>query len=140
MKKIILFSIFLLTFSFSFSSLALAENGLADLGDSKEVKTVDVGSSAGKSNNTATALPNPLGTTDINVFVARIISYVLGFVGTISLLLFVYGGFTWMTSAGSPDKVKKGREIIVWSVIGMAVIFMSYVAVKFVIQGLQGTL
>jgi len=85
-------------------------------------------------------LPNPLGTTNINTFAARIISYILGLVGTISLLLFVYGGLTWMTSAGNPSAVKKGRDILVWAVIGMAVVFTSYILVKFVIQGIQGTL
>ncbi len=89
----------------------------------------------------STELPNPLGKgTTIESLIARIIEYVLGLIGTISLLLFVYGGLIWMTSAGSSDKVKKGRDIIVWAVIGMAVVFMSYIAVKFIIQGLQGTL
>ena len=85
-------------------------------------------------------IPNPLKATSIEELVAQIINYTLGLVGTIALLLFVYGGLIWMTSAGSSDKVKKGRDILVWAVIGMAVVFMSYIAVKFVIQGLQGTL
>ena len=85
-------------------------------------------------------LPNPLGTTNINTLVARIISYILGLVGTISLLLFVYGGLIWMTSAGNSSAVKKGRDILIWAVIGMAVVFTSYILVKFVIQGIQGTL
>lgn len=87
-----------------------------------------------------TTLPNPLGTISIESLSARIINYVMGLVGTISLLLFIYGGLVWMTSAGAADKVKKGRDIIVWAVIGMAVVFMSYIMVKFVIQAAQGTL
>ena len=93
------------------------------------------GSSSGGS-----GIPNPLKATSVEELVAQIINYTLGLVGTIALLLFVYGGLIWMTSAGSSDKVKKGRDILVWAVIGMAVVFMSYIAVKFVIQGLQGTL
>lgn len=85
-------------------------------------------------------IPNPLGTTNINTFAARIISYVLGLVGTISLLLFVYGGLIWMTSAGNQNAVKKGRDILVWAVIGMAVVFTAYILVKFVMQGVQGVL
>lgn len=100
------------------------------------IKTAATSASSG-----STELPNPLGKgTTIESLIARIIEYVLGLIGTISLLLFIYGGMIWMTSAGSSDKVKKGRDIIVWAVIGMAVVFMSYIAVKFIIQGLQGTL
>jgi hypothetical protein len=95
---------------------------------------------AGTGSSGGSGIPNPLGTTDVNTFVGRLISYALGLVGTISLLLFVYGGLIWMTSAGSPEKVKKGRDILVWAVIGMAIVFMSYILVKFVIQGLQGVL
>lgn len=91
-----------------------------------------------KAGSGSTNLPNPLGTTNINEFAARLINNILGFVGTISLLLFIYGGIIWMTSAGAPAKVKQGRDILVWAVIGMAVVFMSYILVKFIIQGVQG--
>ena len=83
-------------------------------------------------------LPNPLGITDINQFIARVINFVFGLVGSISLLMFIYGGLTWMTSAGSNEKIKKGKDIIVWSVIGLAIVFSAYILVKFVIQSLAG--
>jgi len=82
------------------------------------------------------SIPNPLGTTDINVLIARVINFILSLVGSVSLLLFVYGGITWMTSAGAAEKVKKGKDIIVWAIIGLAVVFTSYILVKFVIQGI----
>lgn len=85
------------------------------------------------------SIPNPLGTTDINVLIAQVINFILSLVGSVSLLLFVYGGITWMTSAGAADKVKKGKDIIVWAIIGLAVVFTSYILVKFVIQGITGT-
>lgn len=83
-------------------------------------------------------LPNPLGISDVNLFIARVINFVLGLIGSVSLLMFVYGGLTWMTSAGSNEKIKKGRDIIVWSVIGLAIVFTAYIMVKFVIQSLAG--
>jgi hypothetical protein len=83
-------------------------------------------------------LPNPLGITDVNALIARVINFVLSLVGSVSLLMFVYGGLTWMTSAGSSEKIKKGRDIIVWSVIGLAIVFSSYILVKFVVTSLVG--
>jgi hypothetical protein len=52
--------------------------------------------------------------------------------------MFIYGGVVWMTSAGAADRVKKGREAILWSVIGMAVIFASYGLTTFLINNITG--
>ena len=82
------------------------------------------------------SIPDPIGTVDVNFLIARIINLILGLVGSISLLLFLYGGVTWMTSAGSADKVKKGRDIVIWAVIGLAVVFLAYILVTFVIQSI----
>ncbi|MCF7820278.1 MAG: pilin [Candidatus Pacebacteria bacterium] len=79
-------------------------------------------------------LNNPLGdnTTPQSV-IGNVINAILGVVGSLTLLMFVYGGITWMTSSGAPEKVKKGKDILVWSVIGLAIIFFSYAMVNFVI-------
>ena len=85
------------------------------------------------------ALCDPLansGITNPQTFIGKIIAAALGVVGSLALLMFIYGGFTWMTSAGSAEKVTKGKGIMVWAAIGLAVIFSSYALVKFVIDSL----
>ncbi|NTW22459.1 hypothetical protein HGA34_02845 [Candidatus Falkowbacteria bacterium] len=72
-------------------------------------------------------------------FIGKIINTALGVVGSLALLMFIYGGFTWLTSAGSADKVTKGKNILVWAVIGLVVIFMSYGATKFVLDKITAT-
>lgn len=67
-----------------------------------------------------------------------IINWALGIVGSIALLMFVAGGFIWLTSAGSPDKIKLGKGIIVWSVLGLVIIFASYAISRFILQALLG--
>ncbi len=82
-------------------------------------------------------LPNPLGEgADIPEIIARVIKAVLGIVGSIGLLMFIYGGFLWLTAGGSDEKVKKGREVLVWAVIGLATIFSAYAILNFVIGAL----
>lgn len=86
-----------------------------------------------------TTLTNPLNPTNnpnytIYWLIGRIIAVVLGLVGSIALVMFIYGGIIWMTSAGSSERVKKGRDAILWAVIGMAVIFASYGLTKFLIE------
>jgi len=157
MKKIIFGSFFLLALFFSSIQIASAASYACQCTKTGAQSVVDscatctskcspnsctavAGTAPSTGSVSGATLPNPLGTTNINTFAARIISYILGLVGTISLLLFIYGGLIWMTSAGNAASVKKGRDILVWAVIGMAVVFTSYILVKFVIQGVQGTL
>ena len=82
-------------------------------------------------------LQNPLNVDSPQALIGQIINSVLGVVGSIALLMFVYGGITWMTSAGNPEKVKSGRDIIVWSVIGLVVIFSAYGLTRVVIEGIK---
>lgn len=82
-------------------------------------------------------LDNPLGTvTSPQILIGRVIQTALGLVGSIALIMFVYGGLTWMLSGGNSEKVTKGKNIIVWAVIGMVVVFTSYMAVSFIIIAL----
>ena len=85
--------------------------------------------------NTCT-LSNPLGVSSPQALIGIIINSVLGVVGSIALLMFVYGGLTWMTSAGNAEKVKKGRDIILWSAVGLVVIFSAYALTRFVLNTL----
>jgi hypothetical protein len=83
-------------------------------------------------------LTNPLGDVDSpQALIGKIINSVLGVVGSLALLMFVYGGLTWMTSSGNQEKVKKGRDILVWSAIGLAIIFASYALVRVLLIGVQ---
>ena len=130
MKKIFLTSIFAFLFIFSVAGTAGAVATSSD-----RIATSSDRSSAA----TTVSLPNPLGTTDVNQVIANMINFILSLVGSVSLILFIYGGITWMTSAGAPAQVKKGKDIVVWAIIGLAVVFTSYILVKFVIQGVTYT-
>lgn len=84
-------------------------------------------------------LDNPLPTADPRVIIGNVIKAMLGLVGSLALAVFVFGGFTWVTSAGNEEKIKKGKDMIMWAVFGLAVIFMSYAMVTFVINTLAGS-
>lgn len=65
------------------------------------------------------------------------IGYGLSFIGVLFFLLMLYGGYLWMTARGSSEKVEKGKEVIISAVLGMAVIFLSYVVTSFVVTQLS---
>jgi len=66
----------------------------------------------------------------------RIIQAMLGVVGSIALVMFIYGGFLWLTSGGSADKIKKGRETLVWAILGLVVVFTSYIILSYVLTAI----
>ncbi len=85
---------------------------------------------------TTVTLYNPLGITDVRVIIGRVIKGILGIVGSLAFVMFIYGGVLWMTSAGNADRVKKGQSILVWTVLGLGVIFSSYAAVNAILNSI----
>lgn len=86
----------------------------------------------------STKLDNPLGDNikSPQDLVGQVINTLFGVVGSLALVMFIYGGFLWMTSAGSSEKVKKGRDIFIWAAVGLVIVFSAYNIVRFVIQGI----
>lgn len=87
-----------------------------------------------------TTLSNPLGEgiTNPDQIIANIISTFLGLVGGIALIIFIWGGFLMLTSAGSPERTKKGRETLMWATLGLIIIFGSYGITQTVFTAITG--
>jgi len=66
--------------------------------------------------------------------IGNFISVILGVVGIIFLVLAVYAGVMYMTAGGDPGKVKKAKEILTQSLIGLIIIVAAYALTEFVID------
>lgn len=97
------------------------------------------GTTATPSSPTRVTLPNPLGTTDVNTLIGRVIKAALSVVGSLALLMFIYGGVLWMTARGNPEGVKKGQSILFWSTAGLLLIFTAYIILRYIFSALQGS-
>jgi len=53
-------------------------------------------------------------------------------------LIILLGAWTLMTSAGEPEKVKKGKQLIIWGCIGLAVILAYPIFGKTIVNILSG--
>ncbi|MFH1822471.1 MAG: hypothetical protein ABH830_02105 [Patescibacteria group bacterium] len=73
---------------------------------------------------------------DPRVIAARIIRVALGFLGLIALVLIIYAGWLWMSSAGEEDKINQAKKIIKNAIIGLIIILMSFAIVSFVLNKL----
>lgn len=81
---------------------------------------------------------NPLGSSvDYLDVVANIIEVVLGVVGVLALLVFIYGGIVWMTSLGNSERVKLGRDTLIWASLGLVVVFASFAIVNLILSAFK---
>ncbi len=64
--------------------------------------------------------------------IGMIIRAILGVTGSLALLMFIYGGLKWMLSSGNTEELRKGKETLLWAVLGLAVIFSSYAVIRYV--------
>lgn len=69
--------------------------------------------------------------------------WILGIVGALALAMFIYGGVIFLISGGSSEKIGQARKIIVAAVVGLIIVFASYIIIQFVLKSLglnwQGT-
>lgn len=83
-------------------------------------------------------LPNPLQAENIPELAGDMIRGLLGVTGAIALFMLVWGGIVWMTSGGNSNRVEQGKNTIVWSILGLLIIFMSYIILNFVFDLIGG--
>lgn len=101
-------------------------NVIAQTGNFTDLKSGGFGLNA---TATAVGLPSqPIQTT-----VGKIINTALGLLGIVAVILIIYAGFLWMTAGGTEDRVKKAKDILTASVIGLIIILASYAIANFVV-------
>ena len=88
-------------------------------------------SSGLKSGDTQSDVTNALGNV-VNTF--------LGLIGVATFALVVYAGALWILAAGNEDKIEQAKGILKGAVIGLIIIFSSYVIVNFALTSLQNAL
>ncbi len=73
-----------------------------------------------------------LGTADLKQTVVNIISWVLGILALVAVVMIIYGGFIWLTAAGNEEKIEKAKKIIGAAVVGLIVVLLAWAIVIFV--------
>jgi len=73
-----------------------------------------------------------LGNQDVRLTAARIISAIMGLMGTVTVIIMLYAGYEWMTAGGNDDKVGEAKKRILYAVIGLAIILSAYAITRFI--------
>lgn len=81
---------------------------------------------------------NPGGgtTTDLNDMIKSVLNWVFGIIGIVAVIMIIMGGFNMMISSGDPGKVKKGKDTILYGIIGLVIAILAFAIVNFVINGI----
>ena len=74
---------------------------------------------------------------DIKVTIQNIVRIIVGFLGIITVIIILAGGFKWMTSAGNEDKIGEAKKLISAGVVGLVVVLAAYAIANFVVNSLQ---
>ena len=61
---------------------------------------------------------------------------IFGLIGSIALLMFIYGGVMFLISSGNSEKVTQAKQIIIGAVIGLVIVFASYAIIQFTFDAL----
>jgi hypothetical protein len=89
--------------------------------------------------SSSTELTNPISESNPTIIIANVIRAMLGVLGAVTLLMFIYGGFMLVFSQGNEEKLKKGRGTLIWAIIGMAIVLTSYSILSYVFKIIAGS-
>ena len=77
----------------------------------------------------------PCELCDLFKMITNIVNYiVLGIVPLIAVLFVAYGGFQYITAAGDPSKTKGAKDVFTAVVIGLVIIYSSWLVVGFALN------
>ena len=77
-----------------------------------------------------------LGSRPLRETIGGVINIMLGFLGILTTLIILFGGFKWMTSYGSTEKVDEAKKLIGAGVVGLVIVLTAYAVSRFVLSEL----
>ena len=72
--------------------------------------------------------------SDLRDTIRRILNVILGFLGIITVVMVIYGGFIWLTAAGNEDAVGKGRHTLLWAALGAILIGIAWTVSSYILS------
>ena len=87
---------------------------------------------------TVDKVPDTVGNNqnDLVSNITAVINAVIGILGLVCVVVMIIGGINYMTSAGDAAKVKKGKDTILYGLIGLIVCVLAFALVNWVIVGI----
>lgn len=78
--------------------------------------------------------PLCLNAQSLGAVIANAINFVFVVAALLALGFLILGGIKWLTSQGEKEGINKARETIVAAIVGLIIIFLSYLIVNFILN------
>ena len=73
------------------------------------------------------------GASGFSNLLKRIINIISVVVGVVAVIMIIIGGFRYITSAGSSERVTAAKNTILYALIGLVIVALAQVIVRFVL-------
>jgi hypothetical protein len=77
-----------------------------------------------------------LGSRPLRDTIGGVVNIILGFLGILTTLIILLGGFKWMTSQGNTEKVDEAKKLIGAGIVGLVIVLTAYAVSRFVLSEL----
>lgn len=82
--------------------------------------------------DTGKALPGSNQSENLIDFAGKLMGMLLKLVASIGIVVVIYGGIKMMTSQGNSTGVDKGKKAITEAIVGIILVFISYLIISFI--------
>ena len=79
---------------------------------------------------------DPTGGKEVGTVVVDVINLMLYIIGILSVIMIIFSGIKYATSAGATDKVKSAKDTLIYSVVGLIIAIFAFAIVNFVLKGI----
>jgi len=69
---------------------------------------------------------------NLGLFIQAIVNWILVIAGALAVIYLVYGGILYITAGGDAEKATKGRTAVINAIIGVVIILLAYIIVRWV--------
>jgi len=78
------------------------------------------------------------GSGSIRELALKIVNYFLTFLGIVAVMMIIFGGVTYVTAAGKQESIDSAKKIILYSLVGIIIILLSFAIVNTVLGAGMG--
>lgn len=128
MKKMILSALILACSVFGFSAISVASlstNVSAQAANSVVKKGITTATTADMKNKSIAGEGG---------LISILINFLLWAVGILSVVMIIFSGFRYITSAGDASKTKSAQTALTYSIVGLIVAVLAWVIVKMILR------
>ena len=137
-KLLIVASVFFLAAPFAMAGVASAANPNPQTGVCAGANNLQLPDNATYAPSGSCSDSNN-GTSNVNRIITDVINVFSVVVGVVAVIMIIVGGFRYITSGGDSTKVTGAKNTILYALIGLVIVALAQIIVKFVLSKATGS-